>query len=61
MCPDIVADFDAEQNDVTAAEVTSSAGTKYSWLSDEPGAKKQSVAQRTAHRRKKLNTDARRS
>ena len=58
VCPDIAADFDAEKNGVTAAEVTSSAGTKYSWLSDEPGAKKRSVDQRTHYTRKKLNTDA---
>ena len=45
----------------SAAEVTSSSSTKYSWLSDEPGAKKRSVNQRTHHTRKKFNTDARRS
>ncbi len=61
VCPDIAADFDVEKNGVTAAEVTSSAGTKYSWLSDEPGAKKQSVDQRTRYTMKKFNTDARRS
>ncbi len=61
VCPDIAADFDVEKNGVTAAEVTSSATTKYSWLSDEPGAKKRSVAQRTGYTRKQLNTDARRS
>ena len=60
VCPDIAADFDVEQNGVSAAEVTSSAHTKYSWLSDEPGAKKRSVNQRTRHTRKKVNTDARR-
>jgi len=36
VCPDIAADFDTEKNCVTAAEVTSSAHAKYSWLSDEP-------------------------
>ncbi len=61
VCPDFAADFDVEKNGVTAAEVTSSAHTKYSWLSDEPGAKKRSVNQRTTHTRKKFNTDARRS
>ncbi len=61
VCPDIAADFDAEKNGVTAAEVTSSAGTKYSWLSDEPGAKKRSVNQRTNYTRKKFSTDVRRS
>jgi len=61
VCPDIAADFDAEKNGVTAAEVTSSAGTKYSWLSDEPGAKKRSVDQRTKYTRKQFTTDARRS
>ncbi|DBB15661.1 TPA: hypothetical protein ACH3X3_003872 [Trebouxia sp. C0006] len=61
VCPDIAADFDAEKNGVTAAEVTSSATTEYSWLSDEPGAKKRSVAQRTVYSRKQLNTNARRS
>ena len=40
VCPDIAADFDVEKNGVTAAQVTSSTGTKYSSLSDEPGAKK---------------------
>ncbi|DBA77914.1 TPA: hypothetical protein ACH3X2_008339 [Trebouxia sp. C0005] len=52
VCPDIAADFDIEQNGATAAEVTSSARAKYSWLSDEPGAKKRSVDQRTHHTRK---------
>ena len=61
VCPDIAADFDAGKNGVTAAEVTSSASTKYSWLSDGPGAKKRSVNQRTHHTRKQFNTDARRS
>jgi len=61
VCPDIAADFDAEKNGVTAVEVTSSAGAKYGWLSDEPGAKKRSVDQRTRFTRKKLHTDARRS
>jgi len=41
--------------------VTSSAGTKYSWLSDEPGAKKRSVDQRTKYTRKKFIADARQS
>ena len=61
VCPDIAADFDVDKNGVTAAEVTSSAGAKYGWLSDEPGAKKRSVDQRTRFTRKKLHTDARRS
>ncbi len=61
VCPDIAADFDVEKNGVTAAEVTSSTHTRYSWLSDEPGAKKRSVAQRTTYTRKQLITDARRS
>jgi len=61
VCPDFAADFDVEKNGVTAAEVTSSAHTKYSWLSDEPGAKKRSVNQRTKYTRARLNTDARRS
>ena len=47
VCPEIAADFDTEQNGVSAAQVTSSANTKYRWLSDEPGAKKRSVKQRT--------------
>ena len=47
ICPDIAADFDTQKNGVSAAEVTSSTSTKYSWLSDGPGAKKQSVNQRT--------------
>ena len=58
VCPDIAADFDTEKNGVSPAEVISSAATKYSWLSDEPGAKKRSVAQRT-HYRKRSNRLAR--
>jgi len=61
VCPDIAADFDVEKNGVTAAEVTSSASTKYSWLSDEPGAKKRSVDQRTSNVKKQVNTAARHS
>ncbi len=61
VCPDIAADFDAEKNGVTAAEVTSSAHTKYSWLSDEPGAKKCSVNERTQYTKKLLVTEAKRS
>ena len=60
VCPDIAAEFDVEKNGVSAAEVTSSASTKYSWLSDEPGAKKRTVAQRTTYTRKRSITDARR-
>ncbi|DBA98635.1 TPA: hypothetical protein ACH3X1_014423 [Trebouxia sp. C0004] len=60
VCPDIAADFDIEKNGVTAAEVTSSTHTKYSWLSDEPGAKKRTVAQRTTYTRKQCKTAARR-
>ena len=59
VCPDIAADFDVENNGVAAAEVISSPGTKYSWLSDEPGAKKRSVNLRTQHIRKKFITAAR--
>jgi len=47
VCPEIAADFDTEQNGVSAAQVTSSTNTRYRWLSDEPGAKKRSVKQRT--------------
>ena len=61
VCPDVAADFDIKQNGVSAAQVTSSATTKYSWLSDEPGAKKRSVQQRTRHAKQKVNTAARRS
>jgi len=61
VCPDIAADFDIEKNGVNAAEVTSSATTKYSWLSDEPGAKKRSVAQRTTYTKKQFKTAFRRS
>jgi len=60
VCPDVAADFDIKENGVSPAEVTSSAGTKYSWLSDEPGAKKRSVHLRTQRTRKKLKTAARR-
>ncbi len=61
VCPDIAADFDVEQNGVTAAEVTRATHTKYSWLSDEPGAKQRSVDQRTAYAKKQADTAARRS
>ena len=40
VCPDIAADFDTQKNGVSPAEVTSSTNTKYSWLSDKPGAEK---------------------
>ena len=60
VCPVIAADFDAEKNGVSAAKVTSSARTKYSWLSDEPGAKKRSVDQRTSYTRKRSIADAKR-
>ena len=59
VCPDTAADFDDKKNGVTAAEVTNSASPKYSWLSDEPGAKKRSVDQRTHYTRPKLKNDAR--
>ena len=49
VCPDIAADFDTKKNGVSPTEVTSSATTEYSWLSDQPGAKKRSVAQRTRY------------
>ena len=52
VCPDVAADFDIKKNGVSPAEVTSSTHTKYSWLSDEPGSKKRSVAQRTLYTRK---------
>ncbi len=61
VCPDIAADFDVEQNGVSAAEVTNSTSTKYSWLSDEPGAKKRSVYQRTAYTKRKGGTADRRT
>ena len=61
VCPDIAADFDVEKNGVSAAEVTSAAHTKYSWLSDEPKAKKRSVAERTSYTKKQVFTAARRS
>ena len=60
ICPSFAADFDIEKNGVTAAQVTSSASIKYSWLSDEPGAKKRSVKQRTRYAKQKVNTAARR-
>ena len=50
VCPDVAADFDVKKNGVSAAQVTSSATKrKYSWLLDEPGAKKQSVNQCTLY------------
>jgi len=61
VCPDIAADFDVEKNGVNPAEVTSSTSTKYSWLSDEPGAEKRSVNQRTHHTRMRIKTIARRT
>ena len=59
VCPDVAADFDAEKNGVSPAEVTSSTSTKYSWLSDKPGAEKRSVNQRTLYTRKQLKTISR--
>ncbi|DBA68634.1 TPA: hypothetical protein ACH3X2_013571 [Trebouxia sp. C0005] len=53
VCPDIAADFDIEQNGVSPAEVTSSTLTKYSWLSDGPGAQKRSVSSRTLYAKRK--------
>ncbi len=61
VCPDVVADFDAEKNGISSAEVTSSTHRKYSWLSDKPGAEKRSVNQRTAYVRQKLHTINRRT
>ncbi|DBA98595.1 TPA: hypothetical protein ACH3X1_014390 [Trebouxia sp. C0004] len=55
VCSDIAADFDVEKNGVTA-EVTSSATTKYSWLSAER-AKNRSANQRTKYIRRKFITD----
>ncbi len=52
VCPEIAADFDIQKNGVSAAQVTSSTSTKYWWLSDEPGAKKRSVKQRTDRTKK---------
>ncbi len=60
VCPDIAADFDTEKNGVSPAEVTSATTAKYRWLSDEPGATKRSVAQRTNHTRRQSKTAARR-
>ncbi len=54
VCPDVAADFDTIKNEVSPAGVTSSKHTKYSWLSDEPGAKKRSVAQRTLYTRRQF-------
>ena len=53
VCPDIAADFDIKRNLVTPAQVTFSSGVKYSWLSDEPGAKKRSPNQRSSNTRRK--------
>ena len=47
--PDIAADFDIVANGLTAAQVTASATIKYKWLSDKPGDKMRSVAQRTTY------------
>ena len=51
--PDVAADFDVQKNGLSASEVTSSTHTKYSWLSDEPGAKKRAVNDRIRHARRK--------
>jgi len=61
VCPDVAADFDIIQNGVSPAEVTGSTHTKYSWLSDQPGAKKRSVNERTLRTRKQLKTISRRT
>lgn len=54
---DVAVDFDTETNGVSAAQVTSTASKpKYSWLSDELGANKRSVDQRTRNTRKLFNT-----
>jgi len=58
VCPDVAADFDSQTNGVSAAEVTSSAVTKCSWLSDQPGGKKRCVAQRTAYTKNQLNSES---
>ncbi len=57
VCPDVA----AENNGVSPAEVTSSTSSKYNWLSDEPGAEKRSVNQRTLYTRKQLKTISRRT
>ncbi len=54
-------DFDIAKNGLSAAEVRSSTHTKYSWLSDEPSAKKRSVQQRTSYAKQKVSTAARHS
>ncbi len=59
VCPEIAADFDIQRNGVSAAQVTSSTTTKYCWLSDEPGAKKRSVQQRTIRSKRKVMRAAR--
>ncbi len=61
VCPDVAADFDSRRNGVSAAEVTSSSRTKYTWLSDEPGAKKRAVHRRTNYTKRKHGTAVRRS
>ena len=61
ICPDIAADFDSQANGVSAADVTSSTKIKYSWLSDQPEAKKRSVNQRTLYTRRQVKTVRRRT
>ena len=51
--PDVAADFDVQNNGLSASEVTNSTSTKYSWLSDEPGAKKRAVNDRIRHARRR--------
>ena len=51
--PDVAADFDVQINGLSASEVTNSTSTKYSWLSDEPGAKKRAVNDRIGHARRR--------
>ncbi|DBA98572.1 TPA: hypothetical protein ACH3X1_014375 [Trebouxia sp. C0004] len=60
LCPDVAADFDVGKNGVSPSEVTSSASkSKYSWLSDEPGAKKRTVSQRTTYTKLHLRINSR--
>ena len=54
VCPEIAADFDVQKNGVSAAQVTSSSGTNYNWLLDEPGAKKRSVNRHTFCTKRKV-------
>ena len=49
--PDLAADFDTAANGLSPIQITAYTGTKYRWLSDQPGSKLRSPAQRSNYTR----------